>query len=338
MNLNNKDIALKEVDKNPFIVKRLNKELRNDKNIVTKAYFNNIYSIDKLESDLFKDRDFVYKLTKINGYILTKAEFDFSNDYELIESAIKTYGTIYKYANEEMRSDKFLAMKAASSNSKVYTFVMPNLYNDTHILLECLKTNGEEIKYFPYELRNDIFMSNYAVKSNVSAYKYLGNDLLDNMEILHIILENCFNYKIDLLKLRSSDEVRNLMLDNIDLCNNKEAYLAMAKAITNVNLASRLIDENPYVYMFLNTTLTGNIDLMKKCVSKLNLIDEDVLDLDNKEFLKIFKERNRFIYDAFIIKANILLDDNLYYKIYCDDNDNISDHQKYFNKKSNYNL
>lgn len=88
--LDDKDLALKMIKTNPFLMHNLTDRLKQDKDInLSLVSFDNAYGLINIDPIFIDDKDFMLKAVKINSEALYYASMQLQNDQDIINAITK---------------------------------------------------------------------------------------------------------------------------------------------------------------------------------------------------------------------------------------------------------
>jgi len=147
------------------------------------------FILDKIWKEFLSDREIILEFVKNSNSF----HFDFlseisdilKNDREIFTFVAKSTNSGYiKYASEEIRSDKKIALQAICSWWYVLECLSDDLKNDKEIVVKAIDKNPFSFKFVSDLLKWDKSLALYAINKNRKNIEYISDKLKDDPEIL----------------------------------------------------------------------------------------------------------------------------------------------------------
>lgn len=188
-------IALGRVLKDPWNLRTLSAEFRNDKEIVLAAVSQSSMSptADVLEyasESLRNDKEVVLAAVKAKSFSVSKA-LSFASqilrdDKEVVLAAVSNQGSSIQYASKRLQSSREVVLSAVQSPEGGWAleYFDPIFQDDIRIVRIAVNLNGKALQYASPRLRGNREIVLPAVKQNGNAIMYASPSFDDDKEVV----------------------------------------------------------------------------------------------------------------------------------------------------------
>jgi hypothetical protein len=145
--------ALKELRKNGYSLRYVNRNLRGDFEVVMTAVKQDGYALEFASDEMRNDKRIAMEVVKNDGYLLQLVGSKMRNDREVVMTAVKQSGVCIPYVSEELRNDKEIILEVVRNNSGFLQYASEELRNDLEVALVATKRFNCDVMWVSDELR-----------------------------------------------------------------------------------------------------------------------------------------------------------------------------------------
>lgn len=193
-----KEIVLAAVNNDPNALSYASEKLRNDKEVILKAinsksYYKHAMVFEHVSEEMRNNKEVVFRAiitTRYNDINVYKRTLDLvggslRNDKTFILELVQMQGDALRCASEELRNDKEIVLAAATEHDKAFKYASKELKSDREFVLELIKLSMWWIlAYVSDDLKNDRELILVAVKQNGFGLKYASDEFKNDKEIV----------------------------------------------------------------------------------------------------------------------------------------------------------
>ena len=154
------------------------------KNLVLKAIKTNNFILEYININLLKDKEIILVAVEKNGWSLKYASIDLKNDKDVVLEAVKQYGNALQYASTDLKNDKDIVLEAVKQYGISLQYASTDLKNDKDIVLESVKQDGYNLQFASTDLKNNKTIVLEAVMQNGRSLQFASNNLQIDKDIL----------------------------------------------------------------------------------------------------------------------------------------------------------
>ena len=128
--------------------------------------------------------------------------------YDLTIWTVNEYGCTFKYACDEMKCNKTVAMIAVKQNGMALEYASPELHNNKELVMTAIMENGDALKYASPELQSDEDMVKTAIKFDGDVLQYASPKIKNNKNIvISAVMQNGYSLRFASPELQGNKEV-----------------------------------------------------------------------------------------------------------------------------------
>ena len=308
--LDNKNIVLQAVQEDGYILEHASKKLRDDLEVALTAISQSgSYVFSYASSELKDNKDFILASMIINNSsnhcvnILEHSSPRFRHNAKLIKQMdmICRQEYEFKFASQEIRDNKTIALAAIIDDSKNLQYVSPTLRDDIDLASAAIRNDSSAIKSVSLRLQFDKTLLLLAAEGN--------NSTLCLNQSIPSIYDNDIPFKDEINKRCTKNELYNLVS-----AKGRDNKMMMQKVVARrgydlKHVSERLQDDydvvlnailnEPYAIKYASDRLQNNKDLLlagidreypsKACFRFRNFISENVNLYNDQGFINEFE-------------------------------------------------
>jgi hypothetical protein len=219
--LDSKEDVLKQIKRDPHLLKYASDNLKNNREIVKEAIIRNPKTLEYASHILKDDKAFISEHIKQDGNLLKYLSARLKDDQEIVSLAIQQEPLALQYASTRLKNDfslvrftikkdvtvlafldhKFrnnkeislilndptLMFQQINKNPESLKFIGDFLKNNQSLMKTAVKQDGKSLRYANQNLQNLPELALDAIKNNICAFPYLSNSLKTNPMILNFL-------------------------------------------------------------------------------------------------------------------------------------------------------
>ena len=168
--------------------------LKNDKKFILNIILINPYILKHVNSEMKNNYDIVLAAVTCNigyGEILLFASDKLKDNYDIVLAAVNHSGGELQYASDKLKDNYNIVLAAVNNNGNALLFASNNLRNNYDIVLAAVNNCDHALEFASYNMRDNYDIVLAAVKHSGKELYYVSDRLKDNYDIVLAAVNQC---------------------------------------------------------------------------------------------------------------------------------------------------
>eukprot|EP00434_Breviolum_minutum_P038358 symbB.v1.2.034022.t1/scaffold4317.1/size41413/3 len=181
---NDKEEALRAVQKNGYALGFVSRQLQNDREVVLAAVQQNGLALEKASDALRNDKEVVLAAVKRSPLSLEFASQEMQNERDLVVVASLKDGRALQFASEELRRNSELLIDLGARHAECLKWAAQELMYSKRFWVQMVKRDGRALRYAPSVFHKDRDVAIFAMRKYGLMLSCLSEELRDDERVV----------------------------------------------------------------------------------------------------------------------------------------------------------